>query len=617
MPAQSRLLSQRFADARDVRRAEWQRLIALTPYLRAHTPRVALAMAFLMAAKGASVLLPIALKHIVDGLDRSEHSAALVLPLGLLLAYGALRLASTLFGQIRDLVFGRVTERTMHQVALAVFSHLHRLDLEFHLSRRTGGLSRDIERGLGGIRFLLRFMLFNILPTAFEIGLVAAILFYYYSIWFTLIVLVSVVAYVAVTAALTEWRTRHVRESNRLDTAANTRAVDTLLNYETVKYFGNETFEADRYDAELGRWADAMARARRSLGVLNTLQALVIALAVTAMMILAGRRVVAGSMTLGDLTMVNAYMLQLFLPLSALGFVYRELKKAMADTARMFALTDIEPQITEATDARSLRTNQPEIVFDNVRFGYSSEREILRGVDLVARPGAKVAVVGHSGAGKSTLARLLFRFYDVDGRRDPYRRYRHPRTDAREPARRDRRRTAGHGAVQRHHRIQHCLRRAGSRRQTRDRARRAHGPSRRFHRAAAGRHGHAGRRAWPQALRRRETTHRHRPGHSQEPGDPRLRRSHVIARQRGRARDHQRAGRTRRRPHHAGDRPSAVHRGRRRPDRGARRRPRGRTGSSCRTAGRRRALCAHVAAATARRARGESDQDAAVSAADR
>ncbi|AWN16378.1 ABC transporter ATP-binding protein/permease [Salinisphaera sp. LB1] len=403
------------SDERAVRCAEWRRLVALTPYLRAHTPRVALAMAFLMAAKGASVLLPIALKHIVDSLDRSEHSAALVLPLGLLLAYGALRLASTLFGQIRDLVFGRVTERTMHQVALAVFSHLHRLDLEFHLSRRTGGLSRDIERGLGGIRFLLRFMLFNILPTAFEIGLVAAILFYYYSIWFTLIVLVSVVAYVAVTAALTEWRTRHVRESNRLDTAANTRAVDTLLNYETVKYFGNEAFEADRYDAELGRWADAMARARRSLGVLNTLQALVIALAMTAIMILAGRRVVAGSMTLGDLTMVNAYMLQLFLPLSALGFVYRELKKAMADTARMFALIDIEPEITETADARPLRTNQPEIVFEDVHFGYSSERKILRGVDLVARPGAKVAVVGHSGAGKSTLARLLFRFYDVDG----------------------------------------------------------------------------------------------------------------------------------------------------------------------------------------------------------
>ncbi|HET7314431.1 ABC transporter ATP-binding protein/permease [Salinisphaera sp.] len=407
-------MSRRRADTREIRRAEWRRLIALTPYLRAHTPRVALAMAFLVAAKGASVLLPIALKHIVDSLDRSEHSAAIVLPLGLLLAYGALRLASTLFGQIRDLVFGRVTERTMHQVALAVFNHLHALDLNFHLSRRTGGLSRDIERGLGGIRFLLRFMLFNILPTAFEIGLVAAILFYYYSIWFTLIVLASVVVYVAVTAALTEWRTRHVRESNRLDAAANTRAVDSLLNYETVKYFGNESFEADRYNAELSRWADAMARARRSLGVLNILQALVIALAMTAMMILAGRRVVAGAMTLGDLTMINAYMLQLFLPLSALGFVYRELKKAMADSARMFALTDIAPAVTDAEHARPLDSPRPGIVFDDVHFGYTADRKILHGVDLVAAPGAKVAVVGHSGAGKSTLARLLFRFYDVD-----------------------------------------------------------------------------------------------------------------------------------------------------------------------------------------------------------
>ncbi|WP_353215290.1 ABCB family ABC transporter ATP-binding protein/permease [Salinisphaera hydrothermalis] len=407
-------MSPRFSDTRDVRRAEWRRLIALTPYLRAHSARVGLAMAFLMAAKGASVLLPIALKHIVDSLDRSEHNAAIVLPLGLLLAYGALRLASTLFGQIRDLVFGRVTERTMHQVALSVFQHLHALDLNFHLSRRTGGLSRDIERGLGGIRFLLRFMLFNILPTLFEIGLVAAILLFYYSVWFTLIVLASVVAYVAVTAALTEWRTRHVRESNRLDTAANTRAVDSLLNYETVKYFGNEAFEAARYDAELGRWADAMGRARRSLGVLNTLQALVIALAMTAMMILAGRRVVAGSMTLGDLTMINAYMLQLFLPLSALGFVYRELKKAMADVARMFALTDIEPEVTDRPQTHELVASRPEIVFDDVYFGYTPERPILRGVSLTAAPGAKIAVVGHSGAGKSTLARLLFRFYDVD-----------------------------------------------------------------------------------------------------------------------------------------------------------------------------------------------------------
>ena len=360
------------------------------------------------------MLLPIALGRIVDSLDRSEQTAAVVLPLALLLAYGGLRLASVLFGQIRDLVFGRVTERTMHQIALSVFKHLHALDLDFHLSRRTGGLSRDIERGLGGIRFLLRFMLFNILPTVFEIALVEAILFYYYSLWFAAIVLASVVAYVAITATLTEWRTGHVRESNRLDTRANTRAVDSLLNYETVKYFGNEHYEADRYDRALDGWAEAMGRARRSLGLLNTLQALVIAAAVTAMMILAADRVVAGTMTLGDLTMVNAYMLQIFLPLNALGFVYRQLKKAMADTAHIFALLDIEPGVVDSGQAQPLRTERPTVVFDDVAFDYKADRAILRHVNLTIGAGEKVAVVGHSGAGKSTLARLLFRFYDVD-----------------------------------------------------------------------------------------------------------------------------------------------------------------------------------------------------------
>jgi ABC-type transport system involved in Fe-S cluster assembly fused permease/ATPase subunit len=376
---------------------------------------VSAAVALLIAAKAATVVLPIALKHIVDSLDASEHSAALVLPLGLLLAYGGLRLASVLFGQLRDLVFGRVTERTMHDIALTLFRHLHALDLNFHLSRRTGGLSRDIERGLGGISFMLRFMLFNILPTALEIGLVAGILFYYYSLWFAVIVLISVVAYVLVTATLTEWRTEHVRESNRLDARANTRAIDSLLNYETVKYFGNERFEADRYDRELTGWSNALRRSRRSLGLLNTLQALVIAVAVTAMMILAGQRVASGAMTLGDLTMVNAYMLQLFLPLNVLGFVYRELKKAMADTARMFALLDIAPAITDAVDAVRLDSRRPTIRFEQVGFGYDSERQILDDVSFTIAAGRKVAVVGHSGAGKSTLARLLFRFYDVDG----------------------------------------------------------------------------------------------------------------------------------------------------------------------------------------------------------
>ncbi|WP_247739783.1 ABC transporter ATP-binding protein/permease [Endozoicomonas sp. G2_2] len=388
----------------------------LWPYLWAHRTRVAVALALLIGAKGATVLLPIVLKHIVDALDANE-SARVALPVALLLAYGALRLASVLFGQLRDLVFGRVTERAMRRIALNVFEHLHALDLDFHLSRRTGGLSRDIERGIGGISFLLRFMLFNIIPTLLEIALVAGILLFYYSAWFAVIVLVSVVVYVATTTLLTEWRTRHVRESNRLDAQANTRAVDSLLNYETVKYFGNERYEADRYDRELRGWEAALRRSRLSLGTLNTIQATVIAIAITAMMMLAGSRVVSGEMTLGDLVMINAYMIQLFVPLNFLGFVYRELKKSLADTARMFRLLDVEPGIGDAPGARALTATRPQVRFENVQFGYRPPRQILRGVDFTIAPGRKLAVVGQSGAGKSTLARLLFRFYDVDGGR--------------------------------------------------------------------------------------------------------------------------------------------------------------------------------------------------------
>ena len=397
-------------------RDEWRRLSGLWPYLWAHRTRVAVALALLIGAKGATVLLPIVLKHIVDALDANE-SARVALPVALLLAYGALRLASVLFGQLRDLVFGRVTERAMRRIALNVFEHLHALDLDFHLSRRTGGLSRDIERGIGGISFLLRFMLFNIIPTLLEIALVAGILLFYYSAWFAVIVLVSVVVYVAATTLLTEWRTRHVRESNRLDAQANTRAVDSLLNYETVKYFGNEGYEADRYDRELRGWEAALRRSRLSLGTLNTIQATVIAIAITAMMMLAGSRVVSGEMTLGDLVMINAYMIQLFVPLNFLGFVYRELKKSLADTARMFRLLDVEPGIGDAPGARALTATRPQVRFENVRFGYRPPRQILRGVDFTIAPGRKLAVVGQSGAGKSTLARLLFRFYDVDGGR--------------------------------------------------------------------------------------------------------------------------------------------------------------------------------------------------------
>jgi len=375
--------------------------------------RVAIAMVLLIGAKGASVALPVVLKHIVDTLDASEN-AQVYLPIALLMAYGALRLASVLFGQLRDLVFGRVTERAMRRISLSVFEHLHALDLDFHLSRRTGGLSRDIERGVGGISFLLRFMLFNIIPTFLEIALVAGILMVYYSVWFAVIVLVSVVVYVAATATLTEWRTKHVRESNRLDARANTRAVDSLLNYETVKYFGNERFEAERYDRELSQWEYALRRSRRSLGLLNTIQALVIAFAITAMMMLAASKVVAGAMTLGDLVLVNAYMIQLFVPLNFLGFVYRELKKSMADTARMFALLDVEAGVDDRPDASALASRRPRVDFEQVYFGYQPERRILADVSFSIAPGQKIAVVGHSGAGKSTLARLLFRFYDAD-----------------------------------------------------------------------------------------------------------------------------------------------------------------------------------------------------------
>ncbi|MBS61732.1 ABC transporter ATP-binding protein/permease [Salinisphaera sp.] len=397
-------------------RDEWRRLSGLWPYLWEHRLRVGLALTLLIGAKGATVLLPIVLKHIVDALDANE-SARVALPVVLLLAYGALRLASVLFGQLRDLVFGRVTERAMRRIALNVFEHLHALDMDFHLSRRTGGLSRDIERGIGGISFLLRFMLFNIIPTLLEIALVAGILLFYYSAWFAVIVLVSVVIYIAATTLLTEWRTRHVRESNRLDARANTRAVDSLLNYETVKYFGNERYEADRYDRELREWEAALRRSRLSLGTLNTIQATVIAIAITAMMMLAGARVVSGEMTIGDLVMINAYMIQLFVPLNFLGFVYRELKKSMADTARMFRLLDVEATVADAPDARPLAAERPEVRFEAVQFGYHAERQILRGIDFTIAPGKKLAVVGQSGAGKSTLARLLFRFYDVDAGR--------------------------------------------------------------------------------------------------------------------------------------------------------------------------------------------------------
>ncbi len=384
-------------------------------------------MAFLVLAKLASVALPLVMKYIVDGLDASQQTM-LVLPLSLLVAYGVLRLSTVLFGELRDVVFGRVTEHAMRRVALQVFRHLHRLDLNFHLSRRTGGLSRDIERGTGGISFLLRFMLFNIIPTLLEISLVAGILLVNYSPWFAIITFGSVVVYIGFSVVTTEWRTQYVREANERDSRANTRAIDSLLNYETVKYFGNEEYESNQYDTSLAHWEQSLIKNRLSLATLNSGQALIIAGAVTSMMILAAQHVVDGSMTLGDLVLVNAYMIQIFLPLNFLGFVYREIKRALADMGRMFNLLEVNAEVADKPDAVPLviRPALPGnavlggevnvgIRFENVNFAYRADRPILHDVSFEIPPGHKLAVVGASGAGKSTLARLLFRFYDADG----------------------------------------------------------------------------------------------------------------------------------------------------------------------------------------------------------
>jgi len=404
--------------------SDWAVLKTLFPYLWAWKWRVLLALGFLIGAKLANVGVPLILKRLIDRLTISpgDPQALLVLPLGLLVAYGALRLATTLFTELREFVFARVTQRAVRTIALQVFRHLHALSLRFHLNRQTGGMSRDIERGTRGVSSLVSYTLFSILPTLVEITLVLGYLALHYDIWFSLITAGALFCYIGFTVAVTEWRTHFRRTMNTLDSSANTRAVDSLINYETVKYFGNEEFEARRYDDGLRAYEAAAVKSQTSLSLLNTGQSAIIAVAVTLILWRATAGVIAGTMTLGDLVLVNAFMIQLYVPLNFLGVIYREIKQSLADMERLFSLLEQEREIADAPGARPLALTsgagrRAAVRFEHVDFRYEPKRQILFDVDFSIAAGTTTAVVGHSGSGKSTLARLLFRFYDVDGGR--------------------------------------------------------------------------------------------------------------------------------------------------------------------------------------------------------
>ncbi|MFV5215250.1 ABCB family ABC transporter ATP-binding protein/permease [Azonexus caeni] len=390
----------------------WQTLRLLFPYLWQYRARVVGALLCLVAAKLANVGVPLVFKEMIDGLSGD----LLALPVMLLALYGSLRFSNSLFTELREILFARVTQRAIRKVALEVFLHLHALSLRFHLERQTGGISRDIERGTRSISSLISYSLYSILPTLVEISLVLGILFVRYDAGFVVITVLSLVAYVLFTIKVSNWRIAIRRAVNESDSAANTRAVDSLLNYETVKYFNNESWEADRYDQQLRQLENASTRSQTTLAALNLGQQAIIALGVTAMMWRAASGVVAGTMTIGDLVLVNAFLIQLYLPLNFLGIVYRELRQALTDIERMFGLLNEHREIADAPDARSLPAGQAMTIdFIGVDFAYEANRQILHAVTFSVPAGSTVAVVGHSGAGKSTLARLLFRFYDVTG----------------------------------------------------------------------------------------------------------------------------------------------------------------------------------------------------------
>jgi len=413
---QHRSFTQSIAPANQSTRNDWTTLKTLLPYLWEWKWRVIFAMACLVMAKMANVGIPMILKEIVDSLTVSPQSAnaVLVLPMALLVAYGLLRLSTTAFTELREFFFARVTQRAVRNIALKVFRHLHALSLRFHLNRQTGGVTRDIERGTRGISTLISYTLFSILPTLVEISLVLGYLSLQYDIWFSVITIIALSVYILFTVLVTEWRTHFRRTMNDLDSKANVRAIDSLLNYETVKYFGNEEYEARRYDEGLQRFERSAVQSQNSLSLLNTGQSLIIATAVTLILWRATLGVIAGTMTLGDLVLVNAFMIQLYIPLNFLGVIYRELKQSLADIERMFALLDENREVADSPAALALQVDRAELEFKHIDFSYEAKRQILFDVDFSVAAGTTTAVVGHSGSGKSTLARLLFRFYDVD-----------------------------------------------------------------------------------------------------------------------------------------------------------------------------------------------------------
>ena len=407
------------ADSKTPQRGDWRVIRDLLPYLLEYRFRVILALSCLIAAKFANLGIPILMKELIDSLDVKTDSpqALLVVPVGIIVAYGLLRISASLFAELREALFARVTQNAVRKVALQVFEHLHSLALSFHLARQTGGVSRDIERGTRGIQSLISYSLYSILPTLIEFCLVLGYFAYSYDIWFAAITLVALVLYIVFTIVVTEWRTHYRRTMNDMDSKANQKAIDSLLNFETVKYFGNEAFEARRYDENLLRYQSAAVKSQKTLAFLNLGQQIIIAIGLMLILWRATLGVVNGTMTLGDLVLVNTLMIQLYIPLNFLGVIYREIKQSLTDMDRMFSLLNTDKEIADSPNAYPLHIeNQghgPDVRFEHVSFHYDAKREILQDVSFNIPAGTITAVVGQSGAGKSTLARLLFRFYDV------------------------------------------------------------------------------------------------------------------------------------------------------------------------------------------------------------